>query len=68
MSANAQSAKEIITKMDQKMRGNHSTQEMTMTIVRPSWKRSISMKSWSLGQEYSMILITAPARKQDKYF
>ncbi len=64
----AQSAKEIIAQMDQKMRGDYSTQEMTMTIVRPTWKRSISMKSWNRGQEYSMIQITAPAKEAGQVF
>ncbi|MEL7833869.1 outer membrane lipoprotein-sorting protein [Fodinibius sp. Rm-B-1B1-1] len=57
-----QDATEIVKKADEKMRGESSRAEMTMQIVRPSWERSISMKTWSLGQDYSLILITAPAR------
>ncbi len=33
--AYGQSAREVVEKMDMKMRGEYSTQEMTMTIVRP---------------------------------
>ncbi len=66
--AHGQSAREVVEKMDMKMRGEYSTQEMTMTIVRPSWKRSISMKSWSRGHKYAMILITAPAREKGQAF
>lgn len=64
----AQNATEIITKMDQNLRGTTSTQKLTMTIVRPSWQRSVSMTSWSKGQDYSMILITAPAKESGQVF
>ena len=64
----AQSAKEIVEKMDKKWRGDFLTQEMTMTIVRPNWQRSISMKSWGRGTEYSMIYITAPAKERGQVF
>ena len=64
----AQTAKEIVETMDNKWRGDYSTQEMTMTIVRPSWERSISMKSWSRGIDYSMIFITAPAKEKGQVF
>lgn len=60
----AQDATEIIQKMDEKMRGESLKAEMSMTIVRPDWERTISMKSWSRGNEYSLILITAPARDE----
>ncbi len=62
LSIRAQDATEIIKKMDQKARGESSTAEITMTIIRPSWQRSISMKTWSRGIDYSMVLITSPAR------
>lgn len=64
----AQDASEIIKKVDQKMRGNSSSTNMTMKIVRPDWSREISMKGWSLGTDFSLILITAPARDQGTGF
>lgn len=64
----AQDAKEIVEKMDKKWRGDYVTQEMTMTIVRPSWERSISLRSWGRGLEYSMIYITAPAKEKGQVF
>ncbi len=60
----AQTATEIITTMDEKLRGESSTAEITMTIVRPTWERSVSMKTWSKGTEYSLIYITSPARDE----
>jgi outer membrane lipoprotein-sorting protein len=64
----AQDATEIIKKVDQKMRGNSSSSDMTMKIVRPDWSREISMKGWSLGTDFSLILITAPARDEGTAF
>lgn len=62
--APAQDATEIIRRADEKMRGESSYAELKMTIVRPSWSREVEMKSWSLGTDYALILITAPARDQ----
>lgn len=59
---NAQSAKEIIKMVDDKMQGESNKAEMRMTIVRPDWKREITMKSWAKGRDMSLILITGPAR------
>ena len=42
--------------------------EMSMTIVRPKWERTISMKSWSKGDDYFMIYITAPAKEEGQVF
>ncbi len=60
----AQSASEIIERMENVMQGESSYAEMTMTIERPRYTRNVSMKAWSLGDEYSLILITAPARDE----
>ncbi|MCO6480323.1 MAG: outer membrane lipoprotein-sorting protein [Phaeodactylibacter sp.] len=68
--ANAQNltAKEIVEKADQKARGETSIGELKMTIVRPTWKREMQMKSWSKGTEYMLILVTAPARDEGTAF
>ena len=60
--ARGQTAKEIIRNADQLMKGNSSKGEMRMEIIRPKWSREISMKTWSIGNEYSLTLITSPAR------
>jgi outer membrane lipoprotein-sorting protein len=60
----AQTATEIIEEMQQVMQGQSSYSEMKMTIERPRYTREVSMKSWALGEEYSLILITAPARDE----
>ncbi len=66
--ASAQNAKEIVQKADEKFRGKSSRGEMTMIIERPTWNRTVSMKSWSLGNEYSLIYITAPAKEKGQVF
>jgi len=43
-------------------RGTSSHGEMTMTIHRPSWERSMSMRSWSRGQKHSLVRVTAPKK------
>ncbi|MEN8250383.1 MAG: outer membrane lipoprotein-sorting protein [Bacteroidota bacterium] len=66
--AQAQTAKEIIKTADDKMQGQSNKSEMKMTIVRPTWKREVTMKGWALGREFSLILITAPARDKGTGF
>lgn len=61
-------AQEIVAKADKKFKGETSTGEMKMTIERPTWTREVQMKSWSKGDDYSLILITAPARDKGAAF
>ncbi len=70
LASTAQTAdiKEIVKKADEKLRGTSSIGEVTMTIQRPSWERTLSMKNWTLGTEYSLILITAPAKEKGQVF
>ena len=66
--AAAQDPREIIRQMENNMRGTSSYTEMTMETVRPRYTREISMRSWSLGDDYSLIVVTAPARDQGTAF
>ncbi|MCB9299679.1 MAG: outer membrane lipoprotein-sorting protein [Lewinellaceae bacterium] len=66
--SNTLSAKEIVQKADAKSRGDYSTGEITMTIVRPTWTREMTMKSWSRGADYALILVVAPARDKGTAF
>ena len=60
----AQNATEIVSRAHEKTNGNSNYTEMTMKIVRPTYERSISMKAWALGTNYSMVYITAPAKEK----
>ena len=62
------SAMEIVKKMDNKFRGASSKATMSMKIVRPKWSRTVTMKSWQKGDDYSLILITGPARDKGVAF
>lgn len=61
-------AKEIVKKSDEKNRGKSSRSEMVMTVIRPDWNRSVTIKSWEKGQKLSMLLITAPAKDKGQVF
>ncbi len=64
----AQDATAIVKKADDLMQGVTSQSEMEMTIVRPTWQRSISFKSWGKGRDLSLTLITAPPRESGQSF
>ncbi len=64
----AQDPKEIIRKMEENMRGDASYTEMSMEIVRPRYTREISMRNWTLGDDYALVYITAPARDEGTAF
>lgn len=62
------SAKEIVKKADDNMRGKTSQADITIKIIRPTWSREMTMKAWSKGDDYSMILVTSPAREKGTVF
>ncbi|MBC8459572.1 MAG: outer membrane lipoprotein-sorting protein [Bacteroidales bacterium] len=64
----AQDATEIIKKANDKMEGVSSEIEMVMTVVRPTWERTVSFKSWAKGRDYSLTLITAPPKESGQSF
>jgi outer membrane lipoprotein-sorting protein len=41
---------------------------MTMKIVRPTWERSVTFKSWGKGTELSLVYITSPAKDKGQSF
>jgi outer membrane lipoprotein-sorting protein len=64
-----QDAKEIVRQAEEKWQGEKTNySEMTMTIVRPKYQRSVEFKSWSERDKSSMTLITAPAKEKGQTF
>lgn len=62
-------AAEIVQKADEKFNGEKSSlMVMSMTIVRPSWQRTVEFKNWTLGRDYVLTLITAPAKDAGQSF
>lgn len=64
----AQDPREIVQRSLDLVNGQSNQGEMEMTLVRPKYTRSISMKSWSLGNEYFLIYIMSPARDRGQVF
>jgi outer membrane lipoprotein-sorting protein len=64
----SEDASVIIARSDSILRGEQRYSEMKMTVQRPRWNREVSMRTWTLGTKYSMVLITAPARERGQVF
>ena len=58
------SAKEIIDKADKNMEGESSRSTMSMSIIRPTWERTLEFKNWTKGTEYALTLVTAPSKEK----
>jgi len=58
----AQDAAEIVRAAIDHWRGESSYGEMSMTIHRPSWERTMSMRSWTSGPKKSLVRVTAPKK------
>ncbi|NOQ88199.1 MAG: outer membrane lipoprotein-sorting protein, partial [Gammaproteobacteria bacterium] len=54
--------KELIQQAMDHWRGLSSYSEMTMTIHRPDWERSMSMRSWTKGDKTSLVRVTKPKK------
>lgn len=68
LTLSAQTAREYLERAEEAMRGSELRAEMTMTIVRPTWEREMSLTSWALGADRAMMVITAPARDAGTVF
>lgn len=63
-----QTAEEIIKAADNKFRGKSSYAELTISIIRPKWSKDMKMKAWSKGSDYSVSVITSPAKEKGTVF
>lgn len=61
-------AKEIVTKAENYIHGLSSQTLITIDIIRPSWKRSMTIKGWTKGEDYSIMVVTAPAKDAGTVF
>ncbi|MDR1879333.1 MAG: outer membrane lipoprotein-sorting protein [Tannerellaceae bacterium] len=59
---------DIVKKADENGRGKSLYSEISMTVVRPTWSREVGVKSWAKGDDYSLVLITAPAKDKGQAF
>ena len=58
----AQDARAIVRKANDLMHGASTYAEISMTITKPEWSRTIDMKVWSVEPDYSLVYVTEPAR------
>ena len=63
LTAHAQSAREIIDRVDRLMRGESSIARFTMDIQTENWDRSLTLRAWSLGTEHALIRVEAPQKE-----
>ncbi len=55
--------KDVIDRVDRMLRGESSHGIATMEVVTEHWSRRLTMEVWSLGTEYSLVRVTAPAKE-----
>lgn len=55
-------AKTLIKEAMDLWRGSSSVSEMSMTIKRETWQRTMSMKAWTKGDKHSLVRVTAPKK------
>jgi outer membrane lipoprotein-sorting protein len=60
--AEERDAKTIIRDAIDHWRGVSSYTEMTMTIHRPDWERSMTMRAWTKGDDYSLVRVVEPKK------
>ena len=58
----AQDAADIVRAAIDNWRGESSQGETSMTIHRPTWERTMSMRSWTQGSKKSLVRVTAPKK------
>ena len=55
-------AEEIVDEVDRLLRGRSSRGTVVMEIVTEHWTRSMEMRIWSLGTDYSLIRVLSPRK------
>jgi outer membrane lipoprotein-sorting protein len=67
--AQEMSATDIVRKADEKFNGEKSSYSvMSMTVIRPAWQRTVEFKSWTLGRDCSLTLVTNPPKEAGQTF
>ena len=65
----SQDATEILEESEERIRGIKSSYtEMIITVVRPKWSKEMKMKGWSIGEDYFVSVVTAPAKEKGVVF
>ena len=59
-----ESPRQIIERVDRLLRGESSHSVATMEVVTEHWTRGITVELWSLGTDYSLVRVLAPAKEE----
>ena len=62
LSVEAQTAKEIVQRTDEKMRGKSSEAVILIRTIRPGWSREMKVKTWMQGTQFAMIRVESPPK------
>ncbi|MFO8070606.1 MAG: outer membrane lipoprotein-sorting protein [Polyangia bacterium] len=54
----------VMRKLDDMYRGARSHAKLAMKVRTTHWTRTLSLESWSLGTEYSIVRITSPLKER----
>ncbi|MGB0849654.1 MAG: outer membrane lipoprotein-sorting protein [Bacteroidia bacterium] len=54
------SANQILKKAEDKLTSSTIVSEMDITITRPKWSKTMSLKTWGKGSDYAMAYVMAP--------
>lgn len=55
-------AKALLQKAMDQWRGESSVSELSMTIKRKDWERTMSLKAWTKGDKQSLVRVTSPKK------
>lgn len=57
-------ARDIIKKVDDLLRGDSAHSIMEMTIINPRWERTLKMESWEVGRKKTLVRILYPKKEE----
>ncbi|HQX45507.1 MAG: outer membrane lipoprotein-sorting protein [Saprospiraceae bacterium] len=60
----SQDALEIVRRSEDRAKGKTSVAEMSIQTIRPEWKRDLKLKTWTLGNDFVVILIQSPIKER----
>lgn len=61
-------ADDILKKSENRLKGETSYSEVTVTTIRPKYTREMAIKTWTKGKDYSVTLILSPAKDEGTVF
>jgi outer membrane lipoprotein-sorting protein len=57
-------ARQIIEKVEQLLRGDSAHSIMEMTIITPRWQRTLRMENWEVGRKKTLVRILSPKKEE----